>query len=405
MALPCDGLDNIKRTDRDAEILRLQQLISFSPDEGPDGSQRILHLVGKSAVGKTFLLCHYKKFSLKNTRSVFLSFDEYAKKTDDEFFEDVMNSLASSMGFQVDNFLEKGKQDVSLWFATQLKISQNKGIVVFLLDEVSVLSYIQVQLLENYLLEGILSLPNIVLVLAGRRLVTGWKNFSLRPDENNVIELSNFDFQYTQEQIQALNPHIDNLVPEIYETSDGSPGNNKKIIEQLGDPPQFNVSNAIRACNQEFYEALTSVNDGLPESIASELLPALEALCVLEDFDKEYEMPVMLSVHPSLHGTWTVKRCSDLLNNLISKIQIGPGKLVDYDIKKSALAMEEQTRANLEKELKIRDMNLWKTFHCAAMNMYSGWAEQYGMDSIYVKKAEDHKRKLIEAGFDPETCG
>ena len=112
----------------------------------------------------------------------------------------------------------------------------------------------------------------------------------------------------------------------------------------------------------------------------------------------------MLSVHPVLVGSWTVQRCVDVWN-ILSVIQIGPGKLIAWSMEKNALAMEEQTRFNLEKELKIQDVDLWKTLHCTAMKMYSGWADQYGLDSIFADKAEYHKAQLIKAGIDPEACG
>jgi hypothetical protein len=78
---------------------------------------------------------------------------------------------------------------------------------------------------------------------------------------------------------------------------------------------------------------------------------------------------------------------------------------VDWDREKSALAVEEQTRFSLEKELEIRDMNLWKALHCTAMKMYAEWAKEYGSDSIFANKSEYHKVQLMNAGIDPETCG
>lgn len=407
MVFPCDGFKNVECIDREWEMTRLNQLVSFSVNQEIKltGSQRIIHIIGKSEVGKTFLLCNYDKdISLRNIRSAYLSFEKFSNQSGDEFFKNVLNSLATSLGFQTDNFLGKEKNEISFFFIHELEIMQRNNIVVFLMDEVSMLLDDQVYSLEDYLLTPALNLPNIIMILAGRHLVTGWKNFDLRADEANVVELSNFDFEYSQKQIQSINSHANTLVTEIHEISGGSPGNNRKIVEQLGDQPHFNGVDAIRVCNQEFYEALASVSEGQPDSVAIELLFSLEALCVLQDFDKEYEMPLMLAAHPTLYGDWTVQRCSSLLN-ILSEVQVGPGKLVAWSKEKNALAIEEQTRFNLEKELNIRDMDLWKNLHCTAMKMYAGWAVQYGADSIFADKAEYHKVQLIKAGIDPETCG
>lgn len=400
--------------DREEEMARLQQLVHFSVDQEvkPLPHQRVMHIVGKSQVGKSFLLNKfgYELSQRKTFFPLYITFVEYIGFVGDKFtlkvlqFIDEIISIASKVKPQIND--SSTISAYSDWVLRGIDQVEREKTFVLLLDEVSMLDYDQIQILEDYLLAPALNLPNVFVVLAGRHLITGWKDFALRPYigyVSNVINLSGFDFEHTRKQVHAIKPHIDNLIPEIHEITGGSPGNNKKIVEQLGDPPRFHELNAIHACNQEFYEALTAASDGLPEGIASELLPALEALCVLQDFDKEYEMPIILSVHPGLNGTWTVRRCVDLFK-ILSKVQVGPGKLVDFDTDKSALAMEEQTRFNLEKELMIRDKALWKRLHCTALKMYSNWAEQYGIDSIFAQKTEDHKRKLINAGIDPETC-
>lgn len=416
MVLPCDGFVVNEFVDREDELSKLVKMVSFSINEEvkPPDFQRVKHLVGKSNVGKSSLLCkfHNNDIGLENFHSIFLSFKDYYQIVGEEFIVNVLDTLCAA----VDRLLERqhinrlGKKPNELTFelSATLEVLKRRGVVAFLLDEVNMLSPDQTTLLEDYFLSQTLPLKDIVVVLAGRHLVTGWKDFALRPyqegDRENVLELSGFNFEYSQKQIQTINPNASDFVGEIHKISGGSPGNNKKIVEQLGDPPHFDELNAIRACNQEFFTALDRTKQGLPQSIANELLPALQALCVLQDFDKEYEMPMMLSAHPTLNAPWTVQSCADLIN-ILSKVQVGPGKLVNWDMEKNALAMEEQTRFNLEKELRIQDVNLWKTLHCTAMKMYSEWAVQYGMDSIYADKAEYHKRIMHDAGINPETCG
>jgi hypothetical protein len=414
MVLPCVDFDVNLFVDRDAEKIKLEQIVSFSVDqkgeEKPRDYQRVAHLIGKSRVGKSYLLCNYNKYlEDKDVHRVGLSFANINVSKDDLFIVQVLNTLYDQITPYIVGQLRDRSgmavNDLSDLFVEEIKHIEKKGIVAFLFDEVSMLSDDRIRLLEDYLLARVLLLPNVVVVLAGRYLKKGWKEFALRPIEDiNIIELLNFDYENTQKQIRAMNPHIDELVPEIHDVSSGSPGNNRKIVEQLGDPLQFNKLNAIRICNNEYHDGLNIVKNSLEDNLANQLEPILEALCVLQDFDKEYEMPVMLSAHPALIGNWTVQYCAYVLN-ILSKVQVGPGKLVDWDMEKSALAIEEQTRFNLEKELMMRDVDLWKTLHRTAMKMYDEWANEHGADSIFADKAEYHKTKFIKAGIDPETCG
>ena len=401
--------------DREEEMTRLQQMVSFSVNQEMKPYKRVMHIVGKSHVGKSFLMNKfgYELSQRETFFPLYITFEEYVSFPQDKFalkiLQDIDEVISTELRVKPQLVGTPNIYKYSEWVLRGIEQIERKKIFVLLLDEVSMLTGEQIQLLEDYLLARVLLLTNVIVVLAGRHLVSGWKEFALRPyrgDLSNVIDLSGFDFQYTQKQVHAINPHINALAAEIHEITGGSPGNNKKILEQLGEPPRFNTLEAILACNQEFYDALHDVNVkmNLSDRAASELLPTLEALCVLQDFDKEYEMPVMLSAHPVLIGNWTVRYCADVLN-ILSKVQVGPGKLIDWDIEKNALVIEEQTRLNLEKELKIHDMNLWKTLHCTAVRMYAGWAEDFGADSIFVDKAEYHKAQLIKAGIDPETCG
>lgn len=400
--------------DREEEMSKLWQLVSFSADEKEklQNYQRIIHLVGKSGVGKSFLL---KKFGyeLSEQESIFplyINFEEYVSFTGEKIILKVLQSIDEKISIilKVRPQLNNASSQVaySNWVLRGIEQIQREKTFVFLLDEVSLLSYAQSQLMEKYLLGRILSFPNVVAVLAGRHLITVWKEFALRPLEDiNIIELEGFDFEHTQRQIHSITPHVDALMAEIHEISGGSPGNNKKILDQFNEPTRFSKLEAILACNKEFYEAVddVKVKMDLPDNVASELLPALEALCVLEDFDKEYEMPVMLSAHPALSGDWTVQYCADVLN-ILYRVQVGPGKLVAWSMDKNALVIEEQTRFNLEKELMIRDKALWKTLHCTAMMMYANWTEKYGLESIFARKVVYHKSQLEKAGFNPSEC-
>ncbi len=370
--------------------------------------KRVIHLIGKSNIGKTSLLFSWIKYLdfQSETISIYIGLRNYYQLTDEQFIVEILSFIyerfSSSLSTHPVNIPTTPNKLRDLIDAELVIFKKSKKIVL-LFDEVNLLSNELINLLEDLLFTRYMNYANTILVLAGRHVVSGWKDFALRPMGSNTIELPGFSFEDTQKQIQAINPNLDDLVAKIHDISGGSPGINRKLVENLGDSLIFDEFEAIQSSNEEFYNALSVISSDIPKNIYDELLPALESLCVLYDFDKEYEMPAMLSVHPSLQGDWSVHRCGDLLN-ILSKVQVGPGRLIDWDLKKSALAMEEQIRFNLEKELKIRDVNLWKTLHCSAMKMYSEWANQYGMDSIFADKADYHKTQLIHAGIDPETC-
>lgn len=398
--------------DREEELSRLTKMISFYVNEEvkPSGYQRVMHLVGKSRVGKSFLLNKFG-YELSQRETVFplcITLKEYIGFSRDKFIleilQDIDRVVSTELKVKPQLLVETSVvSQYSEWVFRGIEQVERKKIFVLLLDEVDALSFEQIQSLEDYLLDKILSLPNVIVVLSGRHLITGWREFVLRPDKVNVIELSDFDYENTKEQIRAINPSFDNLVEVIHKISGGSPGNNMKIVGQLGDPSQFTEQKAINISNKEIKDSLTSIGGEGQETITSELQHALEALCVLQDFDKEYEMPIMLSAHPALNGDWTVQRCSELLHNL-SKVQVGSGKLIDWGREENALVMEEQTRFSLEKELIMRDKELWKTLHCTAMKMYNIWAKQFGPESIFADKADFHKDQLENAGFNPSEC-
>ncbi len=399
--------------DREAELVLLFNIASFSSESNILSHEKVVHLIGKSGVGKSWLLHKFFDVLDKNASKslpIYIDVMDYAGFLGDDFVIWVLSSIDDRVikDLGINSPFSKEvyrKADYASWiFGCLAQIDKEKAVVL-LFDNVDTLSVDQVEELEDYFLENFLYLSNTVLILTGRHLVTGWKNFSLRPGATeNVIELLGFDLEKTTEQIKTLKPQAVNLAPNIFELSGGSPGNNKKIINQVvGSPPQIVELDALRVCNQELYDALTAANQELPENLQTELLPALEALCVLQDFDKDYDMPILLATHIGLNGKWDSKRSNTLLN-ILHKIQIGPGKLIDWDKNKSAYAIEEQIRFILEKELKIRNKDLWKTLHCTAMKMYAEWAREYRGTDIFVKKSDYHKSRLAEAGFDPENC-
>ena len=394
--------------DRDAEINELRDRLSFSRDDEIELRKRIVHVIGKSGIGKTSLIKKFYNQLLlqEDLLPIYIDLTKYSKLNEDAFIKDLLKFIGGEIADELGvifTFQDVGQlSELSNWITSVWRIQKQKTLVL-LFDEISLLSRDQVSILENYLLDEILLFSRIFLVFVGRYPISGFKDFDLRPSVGDVIEPSRFDYENTKKQLEASKKTQDmKFAARMQMITGGSPGNNRKIIDKItGDLPQFDELDAIRTCNEELYAALKVAGQRLLPNLAVELLPALEALCVLQDFDKEYEVPILLAAHTGLSGEWDLKRSSALLNNLCD-IYIGPGLLVDWN-GEDAYVIEEQVRFNLEQELKIGNPVLWKKLHCTAMKMYADWAKEYN-SNIFETKSEYHRTALRDAGFDPETC-
>jgi hypothetical protein len=60
--------------------------------------------------------------------------------------------------------------------------------------------------------------------------------------------------------------------------------------------------------------------------------------------------------------------------------------------------MDESTRDLLEKELQMREPELWKKLHCTALDMYQKWGQKYNSD-LYQYKSNYHQQRLQSAGL------
>ena len=394
--------------------------------------RRVLHVYGKSRGGKSWLLnlyndilstgrqhllpAKYKELLPKDNnlrfRPVFVSLDKLVDFTgvlitevdETEFTKSVLKQIAKAMG--IDMF--DTSWSVTFWtdqLVKNIRGLENGALAVFLFDEVSSLPEVLVNRLEDHVLAPLLYKNNVVFVIGGRYKVTSWKDFQLRPDKvDNVLELTNFDFDTTCEQIENRKPTAKHLEKIIFGLGRGSPGNNDDILDTAkGMPLVIDELEAIKICNSDVWMSVGKKFEQTNDFDVSKGISALEALCVLQDFDKDYEVPVLFSVHADLQDIRDNLSVKKLLG-ILSDINIGPGRLMDWDRGKSAYAIEEQIRINLEQELKIRDQDLWRTLHCTAMNMYTKWATEYPDTDIFTNKSEYHKSQLAAAGLDPDDC-
>lgn len=417
-----------RSVDRIEECKYLINLLSDIQKKEFPPIRRVLHVCGKSRRGKSWLLNLYKdiltpdhhhllpqkyldlipKENKLYSLPVYLALDKLinldgasiTKEVENEFSRNMLRQIAVAVGM---SSLDE-KWSPNIWtehLVAKMQGMDNNTITVFLFDEVSWLPNELVSKLEDHVLAPLLYINNVVFVITGRQKITGWKEFPLRPEQgsDNVIELPSFNLETTREQIENRRPEASPLHAQVFGLSGGSPGNNDDILNVAkGLPLAIDELEAIKICNDDVWIAVRNKFKDKEELGVH----ALEALCVLHDFDKEYEVPILFSSHPELAGDWDTRSANLLLVDLMD-INIGPGRLMDWDRVKSAYAIEEQIRVNLEKELKIRGKDLWKTLHCAAMKMYSGWAKDYYSD-IFAAKSDYHKTRLAEAGFDPGNC-
>ena len=408
MALPCNEYIPVNFVDRDDDFLKLTNLTASLPL--PTRSQRIVLLVGNSNIGKTSLLCKFFNHlvDLGIFWPVFISLKDFKDYSGNRFAIEILSKLYHSIsiayGLPQDQTLDANTPaDFNLKVVDEL-LSKTPGDqpVILLFDEVSMLSTAQLKLFEDYFLKTCINLPKVLVVLAGRYQVTTWKNFDLRPrqslinnDDSTVRELKGFEPNNSEKQISSLEEKAIVFTSKIHSVSGGSPGYNRRIVEQLiRNNFQFDELAALQACNEELYAAVQAAGNDLPPEQARELLPALEALCVLLDFDKDYEAPLLLAAHEGLQGEWTAKRSSELLQNL-SRIHVGAGKLVDWN-GQDAYVVEEEARRTFEMELKLRNRALWTKLHTTAKEMYDEWVRKFPPGEVFVGKSNYHSGRLSE---------
>jgi nucleoside-triphosphatase THEP1 len=402
--------------DREAEIQHILDIINSVSEKTLEPHKRVLHIKGRSGIGKSWLLkeCNTRLSQDPRILSIYLTFDEFINQTTKEAF------IATVLGFLVGQiltalsikspFVSEGGVNLleySRWIYESIRQVQQSKIIVFLIDEISLPPFDYIEVLED-LLATIIYEPNIVIILAGRSSVTTWKDFSLRPfQQENVMELEYFDLEKTIQQLQKHKPGSEHLAEKIIVLSDGSPGNNDIILNYVtGEPLEIKDElKAVQACNDELRKAIQAAIANLKSSgnfpfTSDDLRFSLDALCVLQDFDRDDEAPMLLKAHPRFRNA-TQTQMNSLLE-LLNTIKIGPGGLIYWDRASQCYAIERQTRRNLERELKLRDVELWKTLHCTAIQMYQDWADEFDLPT-YQNKADYHREQLILGGIDLET--
>lgn len=381
---------------RDKEISFVMDRVSdlgkgkpFAPNE------RIIHFVGPSGIGKSFLLERFYKELGGRVNCVPLLIRLGTLKGGKSGFA-VQLLIATYEAFcaykSIKPEIYSGRTLVQ--FAKHvhqtINISGKDQVIVLFLDDINIPSNKDMREIEEYFLENFLHGNNrSFLITAGRSYPSVFNDFALRPNSSNILPLSAFDEEKTRRQIELLKPGAGKLAKILLKLGSGVPGNTVKLAELIiGDP--LGIPNEMQAI-QSLLDVIKKNN-----KIEAQFYPMLEAISILQGFFPEDVTPLFQN-HPQLEVGWDERRVKEVFLEL-SRIKVGPGGLVDWDRDKKHWAMDESTRDLFEKELQMRDPELWKKLHCTALGMYQKWGENYNSD-LYRNKSTYHKQRLQSVGL------
>lgn len=373
------------------KITRLARGDPFAPHE------RVVYFVGPSKIGKSCLLDKFYETFDNEPKCVPILIK--------------LETLGSGRNGFIDNFLiavykefcsyqkipvEKRNGSLSKYgsdITRKINKHSDDRIVVLLLDEIDLPQKKELQDIEEHLLEKLLhDNKRAVLITAGRSQA-GLNNFSLRPSPKNTFMLFAFGEKTTGEQLEKLRPGSANLAGKIQELGGGVPGNNTKLVEQVvGDPPGI----------PDELQAVQSLLAEIKQEIEERFHPVIEAICILRAFYPDDAVPLLKS-HPALGSQWDEARIGIVFTDL-RKVQIGPGGLIHWDRETRSFVIDEPTRSLFERELRMRDPELWKQLHCTAYKVYTTWGDEFNSQH-FKDKAGYHHQCLQSAGMDCDDLG
>lgn len=368
----------------------------FSPKE------RVFHFFGPSGIGKSFLLKKIRTLLLTNAYKelsivpVFVSLDKSTfgrLESVNGVLKTVYEEFCKYSEVTANPVLKEPLMSKSDYARIIMRVTTlHKVFPILLLDEINILSNKDMQDIERLFLADLLHANHrVVLITAGRSIPSVFNDFALRPNFSNIFLLPVFDEEKTSEQIRSLKPGSEVLANKIWKLGSGVPGNTVKLVDCVSDD-NFNTLNEKLAI-QSLLDEVKRAN-----YIEERYYPILEAISILQGFFPEDLVP-LFQIHPQLSNGWDESKVKEVFLDL-SQVQVGPGGLVDWDREKKHFAMDESTRALFEKELQMREPELWKKLHCTALGMYREWAQKYNSD-MYRNKSNYHQQRLQSAGM---TC-
>ena len=369
-------------------INRLARGVPFAPHE------RVVHFVGPSGIGKSYLLdkC-YELIANEPTCVPILIKLETLGSGHGKFINKFLEAIDKEFSHYQKVPVEKRNGSLSKYGSDiTRKISKHAEdrIVVLFLDEFNIPQKEELQGIEEHLLTRLLQDNKRAALITAGRSPAGLIDFSLRPRRENTFMLSAFDEETTGEQVEKLRSGSARLAGKIHELGGGVPGNNTKLAGHVvGDPPDI----------PDELQAVQSLLADVKQEIEERFYSVIEAICVLSAFHPDDAAP-LLGSHPALGGQWDEARIRSVFIDL-NKVQVGPGGLITWDREKRSWMLDEPTRLLFERELRMRDPELWKMLHCSAYKMYRKWGEELN-SHLYKDKAVYHQQYLQSVEYDCE---
>jgi nucleoside-triphosphatase THEP1 len=388
---------------RDKEIALVMDTVSrvakgepFAPKE------RVFHFVGPSGIGKSSLLEKIRSLLGKEYRDqgvvpILVRLDTLKGAKQGfvvELLKTVYEEFCKYSGVIANPVLKESLKSKKEYASMTVRaiFLRKEMFPVLLLDEINIPSQKDMQEIEEYLLVNLLHNNRAILITAGRSLPSAFNDFALRHNSSNTFLLSAFDEEKTGKQMESLKLGSRKLAGKVMKLGNGVPGNTAKLVQHIvGDP--LDIPNATKAV-QSLLDEIKETND-----IKERHHPMLEAISILQGFFPEDVVPLFQN-HPQLGAGWGDGNVKEEFLKL-KDIQIGPGGLVGWDRDKKCWVMDENTRDLFERELQMRDPELWRKLHCTALEMYREWWQKYNSD-IYRNKSIYHQQCLQSAGVNCE---
>lgn len=367
---------------------RVSQLTTGLPFEP---SERVFHFIGPRGIGKSYLLekCCLDVSNDPHCIPILIQLEALRRRG--KSFVDLL-LLTVHEKFCTHKRIAVGQHDgkTRKQFVSQIHRTMNSygkdQVIALFLDEINTLDQKETQEIEETLLEELLNAnERAVLVTAGRSHPM-LNKFALRPTKSNTFLLSAFDEMTTGDQLEKLKAGSARIAGKVLELGNGVPGNNTRLIEYIVSQP-LDIPNRL--------DAVQSLLADARDDIDVRFYPIMEALCVLQAFFPEDTVPLIRN-HPALGDRYDEVGIKQMFPEL-NQIQIGPGGLINWDKGQKTWVMDEPTRALFERELQMRDPELWRKLHCTAYKMYKHWGDQYNSQH-YNDKAKYHWQRLQSAG-------
>lgn len=384
--------DSERFVNRKKELTMIQDRVSSLARGDPyEPKERVFHLVGPSGIGKSCLLERCQEVLSKDLKCIPILLKlEKIKKVENELVFSVFELFHGEFCKRQNVVPVKKNKDFTKYrdrVFQHIQKHNNGCVIILLLDEINVPPREDLRKIEAHLLEKLLHNKRVLLVTAGRRLA-GVDHYSLRPKPDNILLLTEFDTIKTAEQLEKLKPGSKHLAEQIHDFGGGIPGNSAKSLEYAVGAP-LSISNGL--------SVVQALLEEVKREVAPHLYPILEAICVLSSFMPEDVEPLLKS-HPLLEKEWSDRKVKEMFLEL-NKVHFGPGGLVNWDSTEKSWVLDSRARGLFEKELQLRDLELWRKLHCVAYKTYREWGYQYNSNH-YKNKAEHHLLHLKANGYD-----